>query len=177
MQTSYVYTMHVDTYAFISKLRGFWFTTLTSALWTCALRDRLCSPGSQSQKDAKPRVFPLPFTDYMLIKETCLFPAPEEAEMKWTQNCPAICIPSFLCDNCVYLVPVHWLLVLILALEPSQEHEAGPGGAAAAVLRGDGTSVRPCWVQKPSPQTGAAGSPEHFQPTFVACLEFEEFLV
>lgn len=101
MQTSYVYTMHVDTYASISKWRHFWFTALTSALWTCALRDRLASPESQSQKDAKTHVSPLPFADYMLIKGTCLFPAPEEVETKWIQNCLAICISSFLCDKSV----------------------------------------------------------------------------
>lgn len=72
---------------------------------------------------------------------------------------------------------VRWLLVVILALEPSQEREAGAAGAAVAVLHGDSTSVRPHWAQKPPPKTGVAGSPEHLQPTFVACLEFEEFLI
>lgn len=161
MQTSYVYSMRIDIYAFISKLRWFWFITLTSPLWTCALRDRLSSPASQSQKDARTSVFPLPFIDDMLMKKTCLFPPPEKVEMNWTQHCPAICFSSFvMCvSSAALLAP--WL---ILALEPW-------------VLHGDDTSIRPPWFQKPSPQTGIAGSPEHFQLIFVACLEVEEFLI
>lgn len=142
----------------------------SSALWT-ALRDRLPFPGSQCQKDAKTSVFPLPLTHCMLINETCLFPAPEEAEMNWAHNCLVFAFHNFFW----YLVLIHWLGGLILALEPSQEHKAGPGRAAAALLCGDGTSVSPCLAHKP-PQTGGAGPPQHFQPIFVVSLEFEQFL-
>lgn len=141
-----------------------------SALWT-ALRNRLPFPGSQCQKDAKTSVFSLPLTCYMLINETCLLPAPEEAEV----NCLVFAFHNFFVVS-VYLVLIHWLHVLILALEPSQEHKAGPGRAASVLLCGDGTFVSSCLVHKP-PQTGGAGPPQHFQPIFVVSLEFEEFLI
>lgn len=146
----------------------------SSALWT-ALGDRLPFPGSQCQKDAKTSVFSLPLIHYMLINETCLFPAPEEAEINWAQKCLVFAFHNFFVIS-VYLVLIHWLCVLILALEPSQEHKAGPGRAAAVLLCGDGTFVSPCLVHKP-PQTGGAGPPQHFQPIFVVPLEFEEFFI
>lgn len=145
-----------------------------SALWI-ALRDRLRCPGSLGQKDAKVSVFSLPLTHYMLINETCLFPTPEEPEINWAQNCLVFAFHNFFVIS-VYLVLIHWLRVLILALEPSQEHKAAPGRAAAALLCRGGTSVSPCLVCKP-PQTRGAGPPQHFQPIFVVSLEFEEFLI
>lgn len=91
---------------------------MSSVLWT-ALRDRLPFPGSLCQKDAKTSVFSLPLTHYMLINETCLFPAPEEAEMNWAQNCLIFAFHNFFVIS-VCLVLIHWLRVLIPALEPSQ---------------------------------------------------------
>lgn len=85
----------------------------SSALWT-VLRDRLPFPGSQCQKDAKTSVFSLPLTHYMLINETCLFPAPEEAEMNWAQKCLVFAFNNFFVIS-VYLVLIHCLCVLILA--------------------------------------------------------------
>lgn len=101
---------------------------MSSVLWT-ALRDRLPFPGSLCQKDAKTSVFSLPLTHYMLINETCLFPAPGEAEMNWAQNCLVFAFHNFFVIS-VYLVLIHWLRVLILALEPSQEHKAEPSQGA-----------------------------------------------
>lgn len=173
MQASYEYTTHVVIYAFLSKLGCFWFIAhpLPFELQT----DRLPFPGSQCQKDAKTSVFSLPLTHYMLVNETCLFPAAEEPNTNRAQNRLLFAFHNFSVIS-VCLVLIHWLHVLILALEPSQEHKAGAGRAAAALLCGDGTSAGHCLVHK-SPQTGGAGPPQHFQPIFIASLEFEEFLI